>query len=195
MVIYFNFSWSDSLTQGLPDLICEDDVQCVLIFNTSYVGIELAIAYLLGTQMTTSLKWRQKFWQIVMFLLISIGVVSGTISSQAEAAWSKNRSITKHYPKIAQVINQAESPLIVSDVTATSILSLSYLLNPNVKLQLVLQPNVLHIPQNFSDVFLFDTSDALLQKVQQEADAKLEVVAGAKDAKLWKLMPVTNATK
>lgn len=185
-----------ALTLGLPDLILggRRSVRTRYLIPC-YLGIELAIAYLLATQMTTSLKWRQKFWQIVMLLLIFIGVVSGAISSQAEASWSKNKSITKHYPKIAQVINQAESPLVVSDVTATSILSLSYLLKPNVKFQLVLQPNLLHIPENFSDVFLFDTSDALLQKFQQKTDAKLEVVAGNKDAKLWKLMPVINTTE
>lgn len=180
-----------ALTLGLPDLILggRRSVRTRYLMPC-YLGIELAVAYLLATQITTSLKWRQKFWQIVMLLLISGGVISSVISSQAETSWNKNRSITKYYPEMAQIINQAESPLVVSDGSATSILSLSYLLNPTVELKLVLQPTIPYIPKNFPEVFLFDTSDPMLQRLQQETNSKIELVAGKKDTKLWKLAPL-----
>lgn len=179
-----------ALTLGLPDLILggRRSVRTRYLMPC-YLGIELAVAYLLVTQITTSLKWR-KFWQVVMLLIISGGIISSTISSQAETSWNKNRSITKYYPEIAQTINKAESPLVVSDGSATDILSLSYLLNPVVKLKLVLQPTIPSIPENFSEVFLFDASDPMLQKLQRETNSKIELVAGEKDVKLWKLAPL-----
>ncbi len=180
-----------ALTLGLPDLILggRRSVRTRYLMPC-YLGIQLAVAYLLATQITTSLKWRQKFWQIVMLLLISVGIVSGAISSQAQASWNKNMSITKHYPKMAQIINQAEEPLVVSDGSATSILSLSYLLNPNVKLKLVLQSNIPDISKEFTEVFLFDASDSLFHRLQQETNSQIELVAGKKEAKLWKLTPL-----
>lgn len=179
-----------ALTLGLPDLILggRRSVRTRYLMPC-YLGIQLSVAYLLATQMANSLRWR-KFWQIVMLLLILGGVISGVISSQAQSAWSKNMSITKHYPAMAQIINKAEEPLVVSDVTATSVLSLSYLLNPNVKLQLVLPPNIPNISRGFTEVFLFDTSETLLQKLQQSRNSQAKVVAGEKDSKLWQITPL-----
>jgi hypothetical protein len=136
--------------------------------------------------MAISLKWRQKFWQIVTLLLISGGVISGAISSQAETAWNKNRSATKYYPKIAQIINQTKSPLVISDGSETDILSLSHLLEPNVKLLLVRQ-NVANAPEEFTEVFFFDASDTLREKLRQEKSYILESVVDQSNAKLWKL--------
>jgi uncharacterized membrane protein len=175
------------LTLGLPDLILggRRSVRTRYLFPC-YLGIELAVAYLLTTQITISLKWRQKFWQIVTLLLISGGVISGAISSQAETAWNKNRSATKYYPKIAQVINQTKSPLVISDGSETDILSLSHLLAPNVKLLLVRQ-NVANAPEEFTEVFFFDASDTLRERLRQEKNYILESIVDQSNAKLWKL--------
>lgn len=178
-----------ALTLGLPDLILggRRSVRTRYLMPC-YLGIQLSVAYLLATQMTISLK--RRLWQIIMLILILSGVVSGVISSQAQSAWSKNMSITKYYPAMAQIINKVEEPLVVSDGSATSILSLSYLLNPNVKLQLILPPNIPKISSDFTQVFLFDMSETLLQKLQQSRNSQAEVVAGEKDSKLWKLTPL-----
>ena len=178
-----------ALTLGLPDLILggRRSVRTRYLMP-SYLGIQLAVAYLLATQITASLKiWRQKLWQIVTLLLISVGVVSGAISSQAEASWNKNMAATKHYPKIAHIINQAEEPLVISDGKPTSVLSLSYLLAPNVKLQLVKQPNIPNVSNEFTEVFLFDASETLLKKLQQQKNSRIESLVDKKRAKLWKL--------
>ncbi len=176
-----------ALTLGLPDLILggRRSVRTRYLFPC-YLGIELAVAYLLTTQMATSLKWRQKFWQIVTLLLISGGIISGAISSQAETAWSKNRGATTYYPRIAQVINQTKSPLVISDASETNILSLSHLLEPNVKLLLVRQ-NVVNAPQKFTEVFFFDASDTLRERFRLEKNYTLESIVDQSNAKLWKL--------
>lgn len=177
-----------ALTLGLPDLILggRRSVRTRYLMPC-YLGIQLSIAYLLATQTAISSKWRQTFWQVVMLLLILSGVISSVISSQAKISWNKNMSITKHYPEIAQIINKTEQPLVVSNGSATSVLSLSYLLKPNVQLQLVLPPNIPNINYGLTEVFLFDSSETLLQILQQQKNYQIEIVAGGNQSKLWKL--------
>ena len=177
-----------ALTLGLPDLILGGQRSVrTRYFLPCYLGIELAVAYLLATQSSTSVKiWQQKLWQIVTLLLISIGVVSGAISSQAEVWWNKNISVTQHYPEISQLINQTEEPLLISDGSPTNILTISYFLKPNVKLQLVKQANVPNLSNNSTEVFLFDPSETLLKEFK-EKNYKINYLVDQKRAKLWKI--------
>lgn len=177
-----------ALTLGLPDLLLGGQRSVrTRYFIPCYLGIQLSLAYLLVTKTTTYSKWQQKFWQVVMLLLISSGVISGVISSQSQLAWSKNISVTRHFPQIAQIINQAQSPLVISDGSPTSMLSLSYLLKPDVKLQLVKKPNLPNIVNGFKEMFLFDTSENLIQRLQQEKHYKINLISGRKKAQLWKV--------
>lgn len=177
-----------ALTLGLPDLILGRRFSVrTRYLMPCYLGFQLAVAYLLASQITASLKWQKKFWQIVTLLLISAGVISGAISSQADVWWNKNISVTRHYHKIADIINQAESPLLISDGSPTNILCLSYFLEPNVKLVLVKKTNIPNISNEFSNVFLLDASDNLLKRLQKEKNYTIESVVDEKRAKLWKL--------
>ena len=46
----------------------------------SYLGIHLAVAYLLATKMILSARiWQQKFWQIITLVVIGCGITSCTI--------------------------------------------------------------------------------------------------------------------
>lgn len=178
-----------ALTLGLPDLILggQRSVRTRYLIPCA-IGIELAVAYLLTIQSTTALKaWQQKIWQGVAVILITAGIVSCAVSAQAESWWNKNSSVNQHYPKLAQLINQAESPLVISDSSPTSILSLSHELEPNVTLQLVTQPDVFDIGDRFTDVFLFNVSEPLLQRLQEEKNFRVELMLDKRKAKLWKL--------
>ena len=133
--------------------------------------------------------WQQRVWQGVAVLLISVGVISNSVSSQADSWWNKNIAVTKHYPKIADVINQANDPLVMSDTSETNILALSYLLKPEVQLQLFQSgnfPNVPNKPINQS-LFVFDGSDALLNNLQTEQNLPLDPVVDQTRAKLWRV--------
>ncbi|HAG85307.1 MAG TPA: hypothetical protein DCL61_30215 [Cyanobacteria bacterium UBA12227] len=146
-----------------------------------YLGIEIAIAYLFTTQITTisSNKQSQKLWKLVMVVLLSSGILSCAVSSQSESGWTK--AINYYNPAVARLINQANHPLVISDAYIGDVLSLNYLLNPNVQFQLnppcyscYLDSSSrvqLEGPQNtksFSDVFLFKPSQVLQDKFEQE---------------------------
>ncbi len=137
----------------------------------SYLGLQLAVAYLLATQLSSGDSRRQKLWQILAIALLSSGVLSCAISSQAETWWNKEWGY--HNPKIARIINQAMRPLVISNLsesTLGNVVSLSYLLKTNSRFQLVLNPNIPEIPQQFTDVFIYSYSpksweDKIVEKI------------------------------
>jgi uncharacterized membrane protein len=151
----------------------------------AFLGIQLAVSYLLATQIAPTCIniWRQKFWQFVMIALLSIGVLSCVIISQAESWWSKDLNI--YMPQVARIINQASQPLLITSCEGTwplgDELSLSYLLNPKVRLYLVKEPNLPKISNKFSDVFLYNPTHnpplkILTDQIEKQLKYKLEKI-------------------
>ncbi|MBE9125737.1 MULTISPECIES: glycosyltransferase family 39 protein [unclassified Coleofasciculus] len=168
----------------LPDVIVGGRRSSISRYLTPcYVGIQLAVAYLLATQMG-SRGWQQKFWQVVTAGLISVGVVSCAFSSQANTWWHKKPN---HYnPQIARIVNQAPRPLLISNEEAIYwLVSLSYLLEPKVQLQLIVDPTVPERSEGFSDVFLFHPSQNLRDGI--EAKLKDEIKPSFEQGGLWYL--------
>lgn len=180
-----------ALTLGLPDLITggQRSVRTRYLIPCA-LALELSMAYLFAVKLTQFTKvWQQRVWQFVAVLLISAGVISNSVSSQAESWWNKNLAETKYYPRIAEVINQGSHPLVISDTSETNILSLSYLLNPEVTLQLVSEGDWsnLAVQSLKQTVFVFAASDALINHLQSEKNVTLNRVFEQKRAQLWQI--------
>lgn len=129
-------------------------------FMPTYLGLEITVAYLLAHKLT--IGQRQRLWKGLTALLLTLGVASCLTISQVESWWTKVVDPDNAY--VAGIINQAERPLVISTNSPTnpaSILSLSYLVEPRVKFQLVIDPNIPDIPAGFSDIFLFHPSGKL----------------------------------
>jgi uncharacterized membrane protein len=165
----------------------------------SYIGFQLAVAFLLATQITaTSISAKtQKLWQFVAIALLTVGVISCAISSQAETWYTKYTSYDN--PRVAHMINSASQPLLLAQIQADSInfnelgtlISLSYLLEPKVQLELVPKPNVISIPPGFSNIFLIHKPSRTLQtELEQKQNYKIADVYtnSFKDTLLWKLV-------
>lgn len=154
-----------------------------------YLGIQLAVAYLLATQMTCSFNIRrQKLWQLVMIALVSSGILSCAISSQAEMWWNKGSAEEPYIPQMARIINQSTHPLLVSYGSPGNIRSLSHLLNPTVQLQLMVEPNIPKIAHGFSDVFLYNPSKALRSEIEKQNYIPVHELGRFQD-KFWRLTP------
>jgi uncharacterized membrane protein len=186
----------------LPDLILGGNRSGTPRYLTpSYLGIQLAVAYLFATKISSiSINgWQQKLWQISLATLISCGVLSCALSSQAKVWWNKSHNIGN--PEVTRIINQANRPLLVSDAESADLLSLSYLLNPKVRLLVKpkcytcdltspseAKPNLPNIPNGFSDVFFFNrNSYEWLGRFQKEPTYKVEPVFQYQETSLWKL--------
>jgi uncharacterized membrane protein len=162
----------------LKDLTDGGSRSIILRYLTpGYLGIQISVAYLLATKII-SISHQQKMWQMVMCILISGAVFSNLVSSQATSWWTKSNSDVN--VQVAEVINRAHRPLIVSDGSMGMILGLSHQLNSQVQLQLkpychtcrvtppaVKKKNLLPIPDGFN-TFLFIPSDSLIKEIQQD---------------------------
>ncbi|GAB4290849.1 MAG: hypothetical protein Fur0025_25820 [Oscillatoriaceae cyanobacterium] len=179
-----------ALVLVLPDLILggQRSVRTRYLIPCA-LSIQLAVAYLLAIKFTISQRiWPQRIWRFVLTVLILGGVVSGAITSQAVSTWSKDMNTTKYYPRIAKAINAAGEPLVISDGEETNILSLTYLLNPEVKIQFLKLPHSLPpLDLRTNDIFLLDASQELRQQLQQEQHITLEAVVEKKKANLWRV--------
>lgn len=125
-----------------------------------FLGMQLAVAYLLSSGIGSANSSQRKIWQVIMAVLITGGIASCAINSQSESSLSK--IFNGDNPQIARLINQSARPVVVSDTSDLgnfgSILSLSYLVNSNARFLLIVKPESLKIPNHFSDLFLYDTS-------------------------------------
>jgi uncharacterized membrane protein len=162
-----------------------------------YVGIQLAVAYLLSAKVSNNLDnfKQQKRWKIVIVALLSAGIISGGVSSQADTWWNKGSGWLRGELQVAGTVNQASNPLIISDANIAYIMPLSYRLEPKVKLLIepgcytscyknrtlaLKKPQLSKIPEGFSELFLYRPSSNLRSAIQQQnyqidpADANVE---------------------
>ena len=169
-----------SLSLMLPDLIFGGQRSTENRYLIPcYLGIQLAIAYLLSTKVShisvrTTHQWR---WKAAITTLLSIGLISCIISSQAYSWWNKGIGSNKYNSLVADIVNHSDHPLVVSDGNAFtsmsltgSIFSLSYFLENKVQLQLTLEPNVPKISDKFSDLFLYKPSNSLRKELEKNIE-------------------------
>jgi uncharacterized membrane protein len=163
----------------------------------SYLGIEIAVAYLLAHKITqVKISWQKKFWQLFFLTLLSAGILSGIVSSQAEVWWNKGGPITQDELEIVYIVNQSSHPLIVSDAGFWNIMNLSskldskvrlqlfnYRLDPTIRFQRLLEPEVIAAYNSYSDIFLFKPSEELLNQFEKINHHSLKSV---KEQILWK---------
>ncbi len=170
---------STALFLGLPDLASGGQRAVVPRYLfPCYLGVQLAVAYLLLAKMTASNFIHRRIWQAIATVLIACGVISCFINSQAATWWIKD--ISYKNPQIAYVINQATRPLLIGYVGCSNngnIISLSYLLEEKVRLRLVLDPKIPQVPDGFSDVFLFgECSRRSRSRMEKEKGYQLEPI-------------------
>lgn len=177
-----------TFSQIIPDIILGGRRSLLSRYLTpSYVGIQISVAYLLATKITTtSIQfWQKKIWQIILILIISLGVISCAMSSQARDWWKGSSSINV---PVAAIINQSNNPVIISDADPKALLPLSYMISPQTKLQLFkenqldkLETNsdILSVAQQDYDVFLYSPSQKLLDIIKKDDRLNLQIVVGA----------------
>jgi uncharacterized membrane protein len=180
----FILSGVPALALILPDLIIGGKVSLrPRYIIPCYISIQLAVAYLLATQIISSKLIVRKFWQLLMVVVISSGVISCTVSSQAETWWNKG---SHKNPEIARIINKANNPLLISSNYSLNIgdlMSLIHLLDHNVQMQLVTEPSIPKIPDTFSNIFLYNPS----RQFRAELEKKYKLVDVFQYSRLWRL--------
>jgi uncharacterized membrane protein len=155
----------------------------------SYLGIQIAVAYLLATQLYNGNLLRRSIWHMLMILVIICGLVSSRVSYQAETWWSKGVSYGN--PQVAKIINQSVQPLLISDsvgINYGNIFSLSYLTQPKVRFQLMQNQDIPNIPDGFSDIFILNPADTWREQIATKYQSQTNIVYKDEYYSLWKLV-------
>ena len=133
-------------------------------FIPADIGIQLSLAYLLGTKLAQEGKTgRSRLWQGIGAFVALLGVVSCAVSSRAETWWNKDPEGLNS--QIANLINRSTAPLIISDGWMGHLFSLNVGLSERAKLQIEPLCYVCSdvnigwatpvVPDDFNEVFYF----------------------------------------
>ncbi|MBD2099687.1 glycosyltransferase family 39 protein [Leptolyngbya sp. FACHB-261] len=194
-------TWIIPLALILPDLLLggRRSAWPRFIFPCS-LGILLAVTYLFTIQISSiyaASSWRRRIWQIAITLLISGEVLSCAVHVQAQDWWNKYGG--QLILETAYVVNQSSQPLLISDSsdgnTMGSLLSLSHLLEPKVKVQLIVEPSVPIISSNFSNIFLYQASEATKQKLKNDYEITPLIEPVYESGALYQLNRKNEASK
>ena len=165
------------------------------------LGFQVAISYFLATKIASvsNQNWQQKLGQVCLVVLISLGILSNVVIVGADSWWNKGGNY--HVYPIANIINQAERPLLLYSVPANvlwgkggavgRVMPLSRLLNPQVGIKFVVQPNALqNIPDGFSNLFLYRPHKELREWLETEQNYHLEPAYNLtkRNPRLWKVI-------
>ena len=180
-----------SLTVIFCYLILDKQIATTRYMLPVSLGIQLSVAYLLATKLQAVPLvegiWKQRFWRIAIIFISFLGILSGTIRFKSEVWWNQVPQFSQHIPEIAEIVNQSDSPVVISDAIPGPprflLYGISHQLTPEVKLQLFLKSDAPVIKYDSGDVFLFESSEELRTKVETLYDAKAKLIVGS----LWQL--------
>lgn len=185
-----------SLVIILPDLILGRRTSVTGRYMIpSYLGIQLSVSYLLGSKINPNLLSQNlhHFWKLILLALLTSGVISCVIISQSQTWW--NNLTDTHNRQLAQVINQTSNPLVIQEIDSVpprynvfNLISLSYLLNSEVRFKFIPKNTVTNIPSRFSNVFFMAPSNVLQSGINRDYQTKIEPIDGNPESRLWKLV-------
>jgi uncharacterized membrane protein len=119
------------------------------------IGLELAVAWSLAWWLGAGVAWQRASTAGALGGLLLLGLASGWAIDRADTSWTK--SFSAENAAFARLVNASERPLVLgapSFVSAGEMISLSYLLGPQVRLLGIRKEREIPIPQGYSDLFL-----------------------------------------
>ena len=156
------------LILALPDLIIGGKRSAVSRYLIScFPGVQLAVAYLLANSVTVG----RRFWQFTIAAVFTASIVSCVVSSFSDTWWSKDLSYFN--AEVARKINQEaianrsiKDTIVISDrgndfTNMGDLLSLSYLLDKDVRLMLLSQSPDIEMLNRYSAPLVFRPSEKL----------------------------------
>ncbi|MEG5174754.1 glycosyltransferase family 39 protein [Microcoleus sp. B3-D7] len=162
------------LILALPDLILGGKRSAVSRYLIScFPGVQLAVAYLLAS----NVKTQQRFWQVILALVFTASVASCTVSAFSDTWWSKDLSYFN--AEVAKIINKEaianrsiKDTIVISDrgndfTNMGDLLSLSYLLDKDVRLMLMSQSPDMEMLNKYSAPLVFRPSEKLRSALKQ----------------------------
>ncbi|NQE37575.1 glycosyltransferase family 39 protein [Microcoleus asticus] len=159
---------------ALPDIILGGKRSAVSRYLIScFPGVQLAVAYLLAS----NVKTQERFWQVILALVFTASIASCTVSAFSDTWWSKDLSYFN--AEVAKIINKEaianrsiKDTIVISDrgndfTNMGDLLSLSYLLDKDVRLMLLSQSPDMEMLNKYSAPLVFRPSEKLRSALKQ----------------------------
>ncbi|BAU64484.1 hypothetical protein STA3757_18560 [Stanieria sp. NIES-3757] len=155
----------------------------------SYLAVELAVAFLLSQKLINKSPRSiiPKIWKCVTVFLISMGIYSCIVINEADTWW--NKAVGQTYLEVADLVNQSNNPLIISDAPfPNGVIVLADLVNPQTQFLLIkTEQKFLTLPEKFNEIFLYNPSQSLITTLKQQDNIKLQALTTSQENILFKL--------
>ncbi len=171
----------------LPDIILGGKRSAVSRYLIScFPGVQLAVACLLAS----NVKTQQRFWQVVLAGVFTASIASSTVSGVSDTWWSKdlsyfNAEVARNINKEAMANRSIKDTIVISDrgndfTNMGDLLSLSYLLDKDVRLMLLSQSPDIEMLNKYSAPLVFRPSEKLRSTLKQNQRRLEPILAYAK---------------
>lgn len=127
----------------------------------SYVGLQLALAYLFTQALVRPQSWQNWLWRGVLGVLVAIALSNNLDSANSDLWWNKSISRSAYYLPVAEMINREAKPLVIADRHPSAILAFNRRLDAHVRLQLVGDRDRFQVARGYKPVFLLNPSEKL----------------------------------
>ena len=157
-------------------------------FVPMLIGVQLAIAYLLNYLLQYSLFIQR----VLLTVLLTVGIISCGVSWRSSTWW--NKGISYGNDSVAAFLNSQDKPVVISslgDTTLGNVISLSYLVNNEVRFQLAIDP-VVPIISSKANNFLFYPTGTLIEGLQEIELFNIELVEYNKQPLPANLLKLVN---
>jgi uncharacterized membrane protein len=137
------------------------------------LGILLTLAYFLAYRLAINYKNKTKqiAWRVILITLVSVEILSCTFILDTSPKYQKTRNISN--VPIAAILNQAKEPVLVAETEQIlDIISLSYQLEPKIKIQLLPKANLSQLVNSCENIFLFNPSTSWKNEASRQFKLK-----------------------
>jgi len=140
-----------------------------------FIGVQISVSYLLATK-TFSLDLahtnrKRRLWLLITVTFVTAGILFSSVIAQANTWWNKYEGGV--IIQIAQLVNQAEDPLVIVNRSRPASV-LYYEFDPDVRLLFVSDQKLEVDPSQMDgSIFLLNPSDALKSEFDPLLDIEL----------------------
>ncbi len=146
------------------------------------IGIELAVAYLLASQISRERNLQTRLWQVITVFILICGLFSCITYLKADSWWTLRYGY--HVKRIAPIINNSNDPLVITKFES-QVLAFPHHLNPEVRLITLNDLDKFQLPEHTGDIFIYDLTPEIRESLENLPGVRIEEVNA--DDRLWRL--------